>query len=115
MKMSSAGASVKINSSNIHLGEDLPQKVHEKLLQVAGMYCGHLNHAVVGFSREGHSYCCIINVQVGNYRVLIAEAYAADCHDAFEQALGNIEKQLRRRKHRMLHADRGHMSMQAHA
>lgn len=114
MKMSDVGTPVKINGSSIDLGEDLPQKVHEKLLHVAGIYFGHLNHAAVGFSREGHSYCCIINIQVGTYRVLIAEAYAAECHEAFEQALGKIDKQLRRRKHRMLHADRGHMPMQAH-
>ncbi len=111
--MKQTGTPIKINGTNIDLGEALPHYVQEKLLHVAGTYFGRLNHATVGFTRDGHSYCCTINIQVSSLRMIVAEASAGDCHHAFDHALGKVDKQLRRRKRRMIDSSRGEMSAPA--
>jgi ribosome-associated translation inhibitor RaiA len=45
--------------------------------------------------------------------MIVAEASAGDCHQAFDQALGKVDKQLRRRKRRMIDSNRGQMSAPA--
>jgi len=109
MKLNGIGTPIKINGANIDLGEDLPHKVREELLRLAETSFGRLNHAAVGFTRDGHSYCCIINVQVGNLKVIVAEASAANCHQAFDHALARIGRQLHRRKQRIANGDRMQM------
>ncbi len=111
--MNQTGTPIKITGTTIDLGEALPHYVQEKLLHVAGTYFGRLNHATVGFRRDGHSYCCTINIQVSSLRMIVVEASAGDCHQAFDQALGKVDKQLRRRKRRMIDSSRGEMSAPA--
>ena len=106
MKQNAISAPIKINSSNIDLGEALPRKVEDELLHVALTYFRELHHGTIGFTRDGHSYSCTINIQVSNLRMIIAEASAGDCYQAFDQALGKVDKQLRRRKRRMIDASR---------
>ena len=107
MKQNPNPAPIKINGSNIDLGEALPRKVQDELLHVAGTHFGHLRHGAVGFTRDGHSYSCTINIQVSNLRMIVAVPSAGDCHQAFDKALGKVNKQLRRRKSRMIDASRG--------
>jgi len=106
MKLKDTGAPIKIGGPNIDLGEALPHKVREELLRLVETYSRRLNHASVGFVRDGHWYRCTINAQVGNLKVIVAEASAADCHQAFDQALAKTGRQLHRRKHRMIDAGR---------
>ncbi|RDI52271.1 HPF/RaiA family ribosome-associated protein [Microvirga subterranea] len=113
MKLNNSGSSIKINSTNIDLGEVLPRKIQEELLHAAETYFGYLNHATVGFTRDGHWYCCTINAQVSNLKVFVAEASATDCHKSFDLALEKIAKQLRRRKRRIVDANRGQMAAPA--
>ncbi len=110
MKQNATAAPIRINGTNIDLGEALPRKVQDELMHVAGTYFRQLNHGTVGFTRDGHSYSCTINIQVSNLRLIVAEASASDCHQAFDQALGKVDKQLRRRKRRMVNASRGQAS-----
>lgn len=107
MNQNGTGAPIKINSSNIELAEPLPHKVREEIVHVTRMYFGHLNHATVRFTREGHSYSCTINVQVNNLKMIVAEASAGDCDRAFDQALGKIGRRLHRRKQRISERSRG--------
>ena len=97
---------IKINGTNIDLGEALPHHVQDKLLHVAGTHFGRLNHGTVGFTRDGYSYCCTINIQVSNLKMIVAESSAGNCHQAFDQALGKVDKQLRRRKSRVIDVSR---------
>jgi len=101
MKQNGISAPIRISGSNVDLGEDLPRKVREQILHVAESYFGSLNHAAVGFRRDGHWYCCTINIQVGNLKVMVSEASAADCQQAFDQALAKVSRQLLRRKQRI--------------
>lgn len=98
MTQNATPAPIKINRANIDLGEALPRKIQDELMNVAESCYRHLNHAVVGFTRDGNWYCCTINVQVGNLKVIVAESSAVDCHSAFGQALAKIGRQLLRRK-----------------
>lgn len=98
MKLNGTSTSIKISSINIDLGESLPLKIQEELLHIAGTHLGRLNHATVGFAREGHSYGCTINVQVSNLKVIVGEASATNCHQAFDQALGKVSRQLQRKR-----------------
>lgn len=102
MTLNGDGTPIKINGSNVNLGETLPRQIQEKLLHVAGTHFGRLNHGTVGFARDGHTYSCTINVHIGNLRMIVGEASAADCHQAFDAALAKVDKQLQRRKQRMV-------------
>ncbi|MBF9235383.1 HPF/RaiA family ribosome-associated protein [Microvirga alba] len=106
MKPNGAGTPIKVNGSGIDLGETLPHEVQAKLMHVVGRYFDCLNHGTVGFTREGHSCGCTINVHVGNLKMIIAEGSATNCHLAFGQALANVEKQLHRRRRRMADGSR---------
>lgn len=113
MKLNGANSPIRINSSNVELGEALPHKVQEEIRHVAESHFERLKHASVGFRRDGHWYSCTINVQVDNLKVIVAEASAADCHQAFDQALAKIGRQLHRRKQRVANGNRVQMSAPA--
>jgi ribosomal subunit interface protein len=113
MKNNGVDRPIKINHPNIDLGDTLTDHVQEKVLHVAGTYFGHLNHGTVGFTRQGYAYACTINLQVGALRMFVADASAADCQQAFDQALAKVDKQLRRRKQRTLDTNRNQTSAPA--
>ena len=102
MKLNGTGTPIRINGNNIDLGEALPHKVQEELLHVIEAHFGRLNHATVGFTRDGHWYCCTITVPVGNLTMIVAEASAGACHQAFDQALAKIGRHLHRRSRRVV-------------
>jgi ribosomal subunit interface protein len=92
---------IRTNGVQIDLGDALPQHVQERLLTTTETYFQELKHASVGFRREGQSYCCTINILVGNFRMMIGEASAPDFYRAFDLALEKVAVQLRRRKRRL--------------
>jgi ribosomal subunit interface protein len=101
MKLDGADAVITVKSANIDLGEALPERARESILRVAGKYFGRLNTAAVYFSREGQSYRCTVNLQMGALRVITGEAHGPDCYRAFDLALEKASKQLRRMKREM--------------
>lgn len=115
MSRNGSDAPIKIKGRNIDIEETLHHKAQESLLHVAKSHFGDLNHATVGFSREGHSYSCTINLQVSTLKVIIAEATANECHQAFDQALGKVGRQLHRRRQRMAHRSKDQASISAPA
>jgi len=86
MTLNNLHSSIVVKGHQIDLGEALPEHVREKLSQAAEKSFGSLRHAAVGFSREGQAYRCTINAQVGNLKVIIGEAPAADCYRALRGA-----------------------------
>jgi ribosomal subunit interface protein len=101
MMSNNLSSPIRINGFQIDLGDALPQHVQERLLTTTETYFQELRHGTVGFRREGQSYCCTINIQVGNFRMMIGEASAPDCYRAFDLALEKVAVQLRRRKRRL--------------
>ncbi len=98
MKLQSVDRTILVQSSNIDLGDVLPSYARTNILQMAGKYFGHLNTASVHFTREGVTYRCTVNVQMGALRMMSGEAKSTDIYGAFRLALERVAKQLRRAK-----------------
>jgi ribosome-associated translation inhibitor RaiA len=65
-----------------------------------------LNTASVHFNREGITYRCSVNMQMGGLPMKSAEARDKDIYVAFNAALEKVAKQLRRTK-REVREDKG--------
>jgi ribosomal subunit interface protein len=89
---------ITIQSSNIHLGDGLPDYARENILQVASKYFGRLNTASAHFTKEGITYRCSVNMQMGGLPMKSAEGKDKDIYLAFNTALTKVAKQLRRTK-----------------
>jgi ribosomal subunit interface protein len=98
MKLKGVDRTILVQSSNIDLGDMLPDYARTSILQTAGKYFGHLNTASVHFTREGVMYRCTVNVQMGALRMMSGEAKSTDIYAAFRLALERVAKQLRRAK-----------------
>jgi ribosomal subunit interface protein len=86
---------IAVQSSTVDLGQALPEYARTRVGQVAGKYLGDLSGAAVYFSREGASYRCTVNMQMGSLRIVTGEAVGPHCHRAFDGALEKAAKQLR--------------------
>jgi len=93
-----ADQAITIQSSNIHLGDGLPDYARESILRVASKYFGRLNTASAHFTKEGITYRCSVNMQMGGLPVKSAEARDKDIYLSFNAALAKVAKQLRRTK-----------------
>jgi ribosomal subunit interface protein len=98
MKLESVDKAITIQSSNVHLGDRLPTYARESILRVASKYFGRLNAASAHFSKEGITYRCSVNMQMGGLPLKSAEAKDKDIYLAFNAALAKVGKQLRRTK-----------------
>jgi ribosomal subunit interface protein len=98
MKLKSVDRTILMQSSNVDLGDVLPQYARTSILQVAGKYFGRLNTATVHFSKEGPMYRCTVNMQMGALKIMSGEALHKNCYTAFRTALEKVAKQLRRAK-----------------
>jgi ribosomal subunit interface protein len=89
---------ITIQSSKIHLGDGLPSYARENILRVASKYFGRLNTASAHFTKEGITYRCSVNMQMGGLPMKSAEGKDKDIYLAFNTALTKVAKQLRRTK-----------------
>jgi ribosomal subunit interface protein len=99
-------ATITVQSSNVDLGEILPQHAREGIERVAGKYFRQLTTAAVHFTREGQSYRCTVNMQMSGTKMMTGEAQNDDAFQAFNTALNKAAKQLRRKK-REVREDKG--------
>jgi ribosomal subunit interface protein len=99
-------ATITVQSSNVDLGEILPQHARESVERVAGKYFGQLTTAAVHFTREGPNYRCTVNMQMSATKMMTGEALSEDAFQAFNSALNKAAKQLRRKK-REVREDKG--------
>ncbi|HEX2552455.1 MAG TPA: ribosome-associated translation inhibitor RaiA [Microvirga sp.] len=97
---------ITVQSSNVDLGEILPQHAREGVERVAGKYFGQLTTAAVHFTREGPSYRCTVNMQMSGTKMMTGEGLSEDAFQAFNTALAKAGKQLRRKK-RAVREDKG--------
>ena len=98
MRLESVDKGITIQSSNVHLGDRLPDYARENILRVASKYFGRLNTAAVHFTKDGITYRCSVNMQMGAIPMKSAEARDKDIYLAFNAALEKVAKQLRRMK-----------------
>src|SRR5215212_2463135 len=98
MRLETVDKNITVQSSSIDLGSSLPGHVRDSVLRVASKYFGRLNTASVHFNREGITYRCSVNMQMGGLPMKSAEARDKDIYVAFNAALEKLGKQLRRTK-----------------
>ncbi len=98
MKLRSVDRAISVQSSNIDLGDALPAHARQSILRVAGKYFGRLSTAAVHFTREGTSYRCTVNMQMGALKMTSAEGVSTEIYAAFNAALERVATQLRRAK-----------------
>ena len=53
MRLESVDKAITIQSSNVHLGDRLPEYAREHILRVASKYFGRLSTAAVHFTKDG--------------------------------------------------------------
>jgi ribosomal subunit interface protein len=98
MSLEGAENSILVQSSNVDLGDMFPEYAKTSISQVAGKYFGRLSSASVHVTREGITYRCTVNIQMGALKKMSGEAKNKDLYAAFRQALQKTAKQLRRSK-----------------
>ena len=97
--MSFEGAeNILVQSSTVDLGENFPEFAKTNIRRVAGKYFGRLSSASVHVTREGITYRCTVNIQMGALKTMSGEAKDKDLYTAFRSALQKSAKQLRRSK-----------------
>jgi ribosomal subunit interface protein len=106
MRLETVDKNITVQSSSIDLGSSLPGHVRDSVLRVASKYFGRLNTASIHFNREGITYRCSVNMQMGGLPMKSAEARDKDIYVAFNAALEKVAKQLRRTK-REVREDKG--------
>ncbi len=98
MNTADENAVITVQSSNIHLGDFLPARARRAILRVAAKYFRRLTRASVYFSREGRTYRCTVNMEMGALRIVTGEGRGFTCYLALSGALRKAAKQLRRMK-----------------
>jgi ribosomal subunit interface protein len=93
--------SVRVSGKQIEIGEALPHKVRLQLETVLAKHFDGGADAHVVFSHEGFGFRADCTAHLDSGVVLKAEGAGKETHDAFETALENLEKQLRRYKRRL--------------
>ncbi len=97
--MSLEGAeNILVQSSNVDLGDMFPEYAKTNIRQVGNKYFGHMVMASVHVSRDGITYRCTVNIQMGALKMMTGEAKDKDLYTAFRAALQKTAKQLRRSK-----------------
>jgi ribosomal subunit interface protein len=98
MSLDSADHTILVQSSTVDLGDMFPDYAKTNIRQIAGKYFGRLSAASVHVTREGITYRCTVNMQMGALKMMSGEAKNKDLYAAFRAALQKTAKQLRRSK-----------------
>src|SRR3712207_5854476 len=98
MALETIGKEITVQSANIHLGDRLPGYARDCIQKVAAKFFGRLNTASVHVTREGITYRCSVNMQMGALPMKSAEGRGKDVYLAFGAALNKVAKQMRRTK-----------------
>ena len=96
---------ITVGSAHVDLGTHFRESAQQRIRDLAKKYLGDLTMASVHVAHEGTLYRCSVNIQMGGYNQVSAEAKAKSVPLAFRTALTKASKQLRRAK-RLLREDR---------
>ena len=89
---------ITVGSANVSLGSNFPELARQQIREVAEKYFGDLTTASVHVSRAGTLFRCSVNIRMGALPMMSGESQAREVPLAFREALGKVEKQLRRTK-----------------
>ena len=90
---------ITVSGHQMDVGEALRTYATDQITDMAGKYFGGVEDVAVTFSRTGKGgFGCSIRVHSGRGLHFDGHGEGAEAHVAFNQALGRVAKQLRRRK-----------------
>jgi ribosomal subunit interface protein len=92
---------VQVSGKHVAVGEALKSRVSDELIASIGKYFGRGGDAEVVVSREGHSFRVDCAVVLASGQRLQSHGLGADAHAAFDEAVGKIERRIRRYKRRL--------------
>lgn len=92
---------VRVSGKQIEIGETLPDKVRGRLETVVGKHFDGGAEANVVFSKERYAFRSDCTVHLDSGVVLKSEGSDTDAYRAFDSALENLEKQIRRYKRKL--------------
>ncbi|HXI86277.1 MAG TPA: ribosome-associated translation inhibitor RaiA [Parvularculaceae bacterium] len=92
---------IQVTGKNMDLGEALQTHVSDRLTEGVSKYFGRGADASVIFARERHLIGCEITAHLVSGVFLAAHGEAGEAYSAFEDALGKLEKRVRRYKRRL--------------
>jgi ribosomal subunit interface protein len=98
MDLQTVSRAIAIYSSNIALENAFRELAERSILRTTIKYFGRLNTASVNVSRDGTLFHCAVEIQLAELRMVSAEGQHEDCHLAFNNALVEVESQLRQAK-----------------
>ena len=98
MNPDSGDNNILVQSATVDLGENFPEFAKTNIQRIAGKYFGRLSMGSVHVTREGPTYRCTVNMQMGALKTMTGEAKDKDLYAAFRAALEKTAKQLRRSK-----------------
>jgi ribosomal subunit interface protein len=90
-----------VNGKGIDVGEALKTHVSDSLDRVFEKYFSNPIEATATFSKQGYRFAAQISVHVGRGILMQAEAEGAEIYAAFDTAVENVAKRLRRHKRRL--------------
>lgn len=94
---------VSVTGHHMQTGESLQTYVNERIEYIVDKYFENAISAHIVFSKAHHLYHCEIIVNDGTKRhdLVKSEAECDEPYSSFDNALGKLEKQLRRHKSRL--------------
>ena len=99
---------VQITGKNVNIGKALPQYITGEMKTLVEKYFQKATNASVVMARDGEGFKAEILVHVNKHVDVAASANAGDAYSAFESALVNAAKRLRRKKRRVIDKHREH-------
>lgn len=98
MKSQVSDSSIRIQSSNIQLGDALVTHAREKIIAATMKLFGQNTEADVHFRREGEATACSVRMKVGRLKPWAAEMTHHNPYRAFNNAFDKVAAQMRRTK-----------------
>ncbi len=93
---------IRVSGHQMDTGSALQEHATERLSSIADKYFSRALSSTVTFGKApANAFDCSIVLHVNQGLILKSQARAHDVHQAFDQALEKVEKQLRRYKRRL--------------
>src|SRR5215469_3549926 len=92
---------VQVSGKHVDVGESLRTRISDQLLTSIGKFFERGGDADVVLSKDGHAFRIDCAVTLASGQKLQSHGLGGDAHSAFDQALGKIERRIRRYKRRL--------------
>lgn len=92
---------IEITGKKLDAGDALRERLTEKLTEVVGKFTFRPTEARITLSKDAYSYVCDCKAHLSTGLTAQSSAKDVDIFAACDQAIGKLEKQLRRHKRRL--------------